>query len=226
MIWLFVLIILSYLSGSIPSGLIIGKKVKGIDIRKVGSGNIGTANAVRALGPLWGGTVFISDVLKGVIPVVLAIYLPRWFPGLFPGKTYFYAHAIVGLAAIIGHNYSAFLKLSGGKGIATSFGVFLVLDWRAALIGLLIWIVVVVITRFSSLGSLLGAISIPVVIALFRDPMEYIIFGVVAALLAIYKHRGNISRLIRGEERKITGRVGKNEKKQQNQKEDDARKEK
>lgn len=206
-VWVVTMVVLGYLMGSIPTGIIIGKKVKGIDLREVGSGNIGTANAIRALGVFWGMVVFLGDVLKGTLPTLAALYLhkfvsiPASFQVIFP--------LLVGFSAILGHNYSAFLKFSGGKGIATSFGVFLALDYRVALVGLLIWIISVAITKYSSLGSLLGALSLPFLLWAFKHPWEYVVFGFVSASLAFYKHRENIKRLLKGEERKITDKVGK-----------------
>jgi acyl phosphate:glycerol-3-phosphate acyltransferase len=207
MIWIVILAIIGYISGSIPTGVIIGKKVKGIDIREVGSGNIGTANAIRALGPKWGGIVFLCDVLKGTLPVLLAIALLKWWPGVVSDVFGIFIPMAAGFGAVLGHNNSVFLGFSGGKGIATSFGVFLVLDYRAALIAFLVWIVVVVITKISSLGSLMGALSAPVVMIFFRQPVHTIIFAFVITAIAFYKHRENIGRILKGEERRITEKV-------------------
>jgi len=204
--WIIILVLLGYISGSVPYGLIIGKKFKGIDIREIGSGNIGTANAIRAMGPLLGGIVFLCDSVKGSIPVLLASGINKWFPGAIPANLVNLTLALVGFAAIMGHNYPVFLGFKGGKGIATSFGVFVVLCWKAALLSLLVWAVVVAVSRYSSLGSLTGSLSLPILMIVFKSPVEFIIFGFIACAFAFYKHRANIGRLLRGEERKIMGK--------------------
>lgn len=224
MLWFFLMIAAGYLLGSIPFGLAIGKAVKGVDIRKVGSGNIGTANAVRALGPAWGALVFAGDVLKAVIPVMIAGHLPNLAPGSLSGNMALWLQAATGFAALMGHNYSVFLNFTGGKGIATSFGAMLVLDWRAALLGLVIWIIVILTTKISSLGSLLGAGSMPIFMVLLGNPLPYSVYAFIAAGFAFYKHRENIKRLLKGEERKITDKAKpkalQKEKNENNQKHD------
>lgn len=211
MIWIFILTIASYLIGSIPFGLIAGKYIKGIDIRTIGSGNIGTANAVRALGPFWGGMVFLGDCLKGSLPVVAVILISRFSPSSIPENLIFTTQVVAGLAAILGHNYSIFLGFTGGKGIATSFGVFVVLNWKVAVLSFLVWVICIILTKISSLGSLLGSLAVPILLIIFKSPLEYIVFGFVATIFAFYKHRENIGRLLRGEERKINQKDGKNE---------------
>jgi len=203
-LWIILLTAISYIAGSVPFGILIGKGVKGIDIREVGSGNIGTANAIRALGPFWGGLVFVCDVLKGALAVLAAVWLPRWFPGMIPVPVQPFLHVFCGLASIIGHNNSMFLKFKGGKGIATSFGVFVSLEWKAALLSLIVYVIIVAITRLSSLGSLLGCVALPVLMIVFKCPVIYIVFAFTASAIAFYKHRENIKRLAKGEERKIT----------------------
>ena len=220
MIWIFILAIVSYLIGSIPFGLIVGKYIKGIDIRTIGSGNIGTANAVRALGPFWGGMVFLGDCLKGALPVLAVLLISKMMPGAIPANLFLTAQVIGGLAAIIGHNYSVFLGFTGGKGIATSFGAFVVLNWKVALLSLLIWIICIVLTKISSLGSLLGSLAVPILLIVFKSPVEYIVFGFIACLFAFYKHRANIGRLLRGEERKISQKDEKTGEKDEEEKQE------
>jgi glycerol-3-phosphate acyltransferase PlsY len=111
-----------------------------------------------------------------------------------------------GLAAIAGHNWSVFLRFQGGKGIATSFGVLIGLSWQAAAVAAAIWIVTVAVTRFASLGSMLAVASVPITLWRLRQPEEYVYFGVIAALFAIYRHRANIQRLVSGTELHFTGR--------------------
>lgn len=220
MIWIFILAIVSYLLGSVPFGLIAGKYIKGIDIRTIGSGNIGTANAIRALGPFWGGMVFLGDCLKGSLPILAVLLISKLMPGAIPANLYLTAQVIGGLAAIIGHNYSIFLGFTGGKGIATSFGAFVVLNWKVALLSFLIWVICIVLTKLSSLGSLLGSLAVPILLIAFKSPMEYIVFGFIASFFAFYKHRANIGRLLRGEERKINQKDEKSSSRDEEEKQD------
>jgi acyl phosphate:glycerol-3-phosphate acyltransferase len=195
-------LVLAYFLGSIPFGIIFGKLFKGIDIRSHGSGNIGAANAFRALG-LWGGlTVLLGDMVKGLLPVICARYFAS-------GETLPYLQVLSGIIAIVGHNYSLFLGFKGGKGIATSFGVILALNWVIALLCLVVWGLMVVITKYSSLGSLAGSFMLPVLMALFREPLPYLVFGIIACLFAFHAHRGNIKRLLEGKEMKITEKTVK-----------------
>lgn len=192
-------IVLAYFIGALPTGLILVRVLRGEDIRKHGSGNIGAVNVLRVAGPAVAATVLLVDVLKGLVPVLLALRA-----GFAP-----WAVVAAGLAAIAGHNWSIFLGFRGGKGIATSFGVLVGLSLQAALVAAAIWIVAVAITRFSSLGSLLAVVSVPITLWRLRTPSEYVAFGVIAALLAIYRHRGNIQRLVAGTELRVTDRVAK-----------------
>jgi glycerol-3-phosphate acyltransferase PlsY len=193
------LIVLSYFIGALPTGLILVRVLRGEDIRKHGSGNIGTVNVLRVAGPAVAAIVLLVDVLKGLVPVLLALgaALAPW------------AVVSCGLAAIAGHNWSVFLGFRGGKGIATSFGVLAGLSVPAALVAAVVWIVTVAITRFASLGSLLAVVSVPITLRRLHSPPEYLAFGVIASLLAIYRHRANIQRLVAGTELRITDRVAK-----------------
>lgn len=189
-------IALSYLIGGVPTGLVLVRLLKGEDIRKHGSGNIGTVNVLRVAGPATAAAVLVVDILKGLVPVLLA------------GRVATAPWVIVacGLAAIAGHNWSVFLGFHGGKGIATSYGVLLGLSWPAAAVAAAVWIVVVAVTRYASLGSLLGVASVPLTLWRLRQPAEYVAFGVIAALFAIYRHRSNIQRLVSGTELRLTDR--------------------
>ncbi|MCL5774136.1 MAG: glycerol-3-phosphate 1-O-acyltransferase PlsY [Firmicutes bacterium] len=191
--------VISFVVGSIPFGVITGKLVKNIDIREVGSGNIGAANVWRALGPVPAIIVLILDALKGFACVKLAMMMHAGFYGA--------GEVISGLSAIMGHNYSVFLKFKGGKGIATSLGVVFGLNAWIALISLGIWVFILLLTRYSSLGSLTGAVAVPVQMYLFHEPPAYLIFAVLAAAFAFYKHKENIKRLIAGREIKINQKV-------------------
>ncbi len=189
-------IVLGYLIGAVPTGLLLVRLLRGEDIRQHGSGNIGTVNVYRVAGPGVASVVLAVDILKGLVPVVLASRL-----GGGPAVV-----VLSGLAAIAGHNWSVFLGFRGGKGIATSYGVLLGLWWPAAAVAAGLWVVVVALTRYASLGSLVGVASVPFTLWRSHQPWEYTAFGVVAALFAIYRHRGNIQRLVAGTELRITDR--------------------
>ncbi|HET7266467.1 MAG TPA: glycerol-3-phosphate 1-O-acyltransferase PlsY [bacterium] len=193
------LIVLGYFIGALPTGLVLVRVLRGEDIRKYGSGNIGTVNVLRVAGPAVAAAVLLVDVLKGLVPVLLALRA-----GVAP-----WAVVAAGLAAIAGHNWSPFLGFRGGKGIATSFGVLAALSLPAAFLAAVVWLVAVAITRFASLGSLLAVVSVPVALWRFRTPPEYVAFGLIASLFAIYRHRSNIQRLVAGTELRITDRVAK-----------------
>ncbi len=181
----------SYILGCIPFGLIVGKLWRGVDIRNYGSGNIGATNVLRALGPGPAAIVFTLDVLKGLAPVLVAQML-------FPSAA---GIAVAcGMISILGHSLSIFLRFRGGKGVATSLGVFIGLDWRVALIGFACWAVVVALTKYVSVGSILAAVAIPIAMFHFHPEMSYRIFALVAGVFVIVKHRSNMARLMHGKE--------------------------
>jgi len=179
--------------GAIQFALLIGRLWKGIDIRQYGSGNVGATNVLRVLGPVPGAIVLTADVAKGAIPVVLC-RLAGFSPALV---------VLGGLLAVLGHIFSAFSRFTGGKGVATSLGVLLGLSPAVALSGLGIWLAVVIATRYISLGSILAALSIPIWMWVYGQPLEYKEFGLAAAALVIIRHRSNIARLLSGTEHKF-----------------------
>lgn len=190
------MICVAYIMGSIPSGVLVGKKLKGIDIREHGSKNSGATNALRVLGLKLGILVLLLDILKGVIPLLLAEYAFK-IEGIYLG--------IIGMVAIIGHILSIFLKFRGGKGVATSLGVFLVLVPKVMVIIILVFAVIVGFTKYVSLGSIVGAFLFPILTYLIYgvEKIEVIVLGIVLALYIIYKHKANIKRLLEGTENKI-----------------------
>ncbi len=189
----------AYLLGAVPFGLLVVRAATGGDIRKEGSGNIGASNVYRVAGPAVGILVLALDLLKGLLPVIVSQRL-----GLDPATT-----IAAGLAAIAGHNWSVFLRGAGGKGIATSYGVLLALSPVAGLVAAAVWIAVILATRYASLASLLGVLSVPVAMRLRSEPAVHLAFGVAIVVFAFYRHRANIGRLLRGQELRITGRAGK-----------------
>lgn len=190
----------AYFLGSIPVGWIVARLFFKTDIRSKGSGNIGATNALRQFGTAVGLIVLLLDMSKGIIAVLLA-------------KSIYGSGAmmvvICGLLAILGHVFPIWLKFKGGKGVATAAGVFIALTPISLLIALLVFIVVVAITRYVSLGSIMGALSLLAVnvISIFRQPhKDYALLILVVLIVAmiIYKHKENITRLIRGNENKIS----------------------
>lgn len=194
MFWALFLVLVCFLLGSIPSGVIVARRLKKIDLRKVGSGNPGAMNAYRALGVKGGLTVLGLDALKGLLAVFLAYF------ALLPGFTLPVVKVVYGFAAIAGHNYSPWLKFKGGKGIATGFGVLLALTPKVAFLCLLLWIGLLALTHYSSVASLSASATAPVLMFVYHDPPVYIIFGVVSAVFAFYRHKENIDRLLKGRE--------------------------
>lgn len=186
-------IVISYLIGSIPNGLFVGKLVGGVDLRQFGSKNIGATNAFRVLGPWPALVVFITDAAKGIAGVYLGDQLIGSPIALLAG----------GIAAIAGHNWSIFLGFKGGRGVATGLGVIAMLSPKVTLVVFVIWAAIVYFTRYVSLGSIVAAALVPVSMWLFGEIREFLIFGVIAALFVIIRHRPNIERLLKGEELKI-----------------------
>lgn len=191
-------IILSYFSGAIPCGVWIGKKAKNIDIREYGSKNSGATNAYRILGAKYGILVLFLDALKGFIPLLLASSA-----GICGKKLIF-----LGLVAILAHTYSCFINFKGGKGVATSLGVFLFLVPKVVLILIVIFVIIVGTTRYISLGSVVCAGLLPVLVAIL--PMEnsdmripLFIVSFIIGIFVIYRHKGNIKKLRAGEENKF-----------------------
>lgn len=191
-------IILSYLAGSIPAGYVFGK-LKGIDIRDHGSGNIGFTNALRTMGTVPGVVVLLADVGKGVVAVLAISQLGAIQPNALTP----YIRELCGGFAMIGHVWTVFLKFRGGKGVATSLGIFTSLFWQAGLISLAVWMVIVAIARYVSLGSILLCISFCVACFIFGDVWGVRILALAVTVIVIYRHKGNIQRLIKGEERKF-----------------------
>jgi glycerol-3-phosphate acyltransferase PlsY len=201
MINLILPIILGYLIGSIPFGLLVGK-IKGVDIRKVGSGNIGATNIYRTLGTWPAISVFIMDLLKGTAAVYIAqALLPQSTPLL--SREYFIV--VSGVAAMVGHMFSIFLGFSGGKGAATSLGILLGIAPDLFVIAILYVIICIAVTRYVSVASISGVILLAALMFILNKPLAYGICTVIAAVLMIYKHAPNIKRLLSGTEPKIWG---------------------
>lgn len=181
-----------YLLGSINASIILSH-LKGTDIRKYGSGNAGATNTLRTFGKGAAVVVLLVDVLKGVAAVLIARYV---FPDA-PVCQY-----ICGFGAILGHNFPLYFGFKGGKGVLTSVAVLTALNWWVGLIALVVALVIMAITKYVSLGSMLGAITAPI-IAFFLKDIYFIVFTVCAAGLIVIRHKDNIVRLVNGNERKL-----------------------
>ncbi len=186
----------AYLIGSIPFGIILAKLFGGVDVRKAGSGNIGATNVARVAGPLPGILTLVLDGLKGVATV--------WLSARFTNDSALWM-TIAGLFALMGHCFPVWLRFRGGKGVATAAGMFLALCWPAALGAIGVFILVVLFSRFVSLGSVSAAAAMPLLIYLLwaphHAPPPIVTFGAfAAAMLVIYKHDANIQRLVEGRE--------------------------
>jgi glycerol-3-phosphate acyltransferase PlsY len=190
----------AYFLGSLPTGFLVAR-AKDIDIRKVGSGNIGATNAMRILGRPAGSFVLLVDALKGFAAVCLCAFLGRKFYATADLET---LCIVAGIGAVLGHNYTCWLKFKGGKGIATTAGVYLALAPWALLVALVVFILSVVLTKYVSVGSVTSAIALPATVWVMT-PHNVFLGSVTTALgaLAIYKHKSNIQRLMKGTENRI-----------------------
>jgi len=194
-------LIISYLLGSIPFGYLVVKAGEGDDIRDQGSGNIGAANVARNAGLVAGVLTLVLDAAKGYAAVLIA---ERWATGSNSTR-WMMASAI---AAVVGHMYPVWLGFKGGKGVATSLGVFIPICREAVLVAIILWILVVAFWRYSSLGSVVAAAALPVLVHLFYAPRHappgYVTQGtILISLLVLWKHRANIERLIAGDEPRL-----------------------
>jgi glycerol-3-phosphate acyltransferase PlsY len=187
------LVIFAYLLGSIPTGLLLSRALAGKDPRQQGSRNIGATNVMRTVGKALGVITLLGDVLKGLIPVVIALWLVKekfWVAG-------------TGLAAFLGHCFPIYLRFKGGKGVATALGIFLPLAPIAVVLDIFFFVGVAATSRIVSVGSILAAAAMPVLIWLLGYPLPSVILGICVAVLIIYRHKENIERLLAGRENRL-----------------------
>ena len=184
---------ISYILGSIPNGLILGKAIWGVDLRQHGSKNIGATNAWRTIGKAGGISIFALDFLKGAVSAYLGLHL---------GGSEL-AGVLCGILAIAGHSWSVFLAFKGGKGVATGLGVIAALMPEVTLIVFAVWFAIVYFTGYVSLGSIVGAALVPILTLFFGLHTEFLLLGLIAAVFIIYRHKSNIERLLKGTESKI-----------------------
>lgn len=189
-------LVLGYLIGALPFGIILTKLVIGIDIRTIGSGATGATNVTRALGVGYGFLNAVLDVSKGMVPVLIARYMglsPAWQAGS-------------AFCAVIGHNWPVYAGFRGGKGIATSFGALLVIEPRFAYI-IPIFVIIIAITRIKSIASITSALLLIPLAFLLKAPAETIVLTIAISLFAVIRHKANIQRLLAGKENKVSYRL-------------------
>lgn len=198
----FLLIAIAYFIGSLPTAVLISKAFFGIDIREYGSGNSGATNTFRILGPRWGTLVMIVDVIKGVAATSLYILLPYYLTSELDRTNFMVG---LGLAAVVGHIFPIWADFRGGKGVATLFGMILAIQPIVAVCCVGVFLLVLYLTRFVSLSSILASIAFAVFILVIFNEKEllYRAFAIGVALLVILTHQKNISRLLRGSESKV-----------------------
>ncbi|MFN0006692.1 MAG: glycerol-3-phosphate 1-O-acyltransferase PlsY [Planctomycetota bacterium] len=201
--WL--IIAIAYLLGAVPFGLLIAKRVSGIDLRQFGSGNIGTSNAVRAMGRRWGFVVFLLDFLKGFLPV-LACY------GLVADQELHLLQVLTGTAAVLGHCYPIYLAFRGGKGVATGCGAIVAINPFIFVSGGVVWLITRVTTRYAGLASIMMGITFPVATWVFdrytgRARPELLVGSTLLTILILVRHRSNMMRMLKGTEPRIGEKV-------------------
>lgn len=189
-------ILLCYIIGSLSNAYLVVKHFKGIDIRTVGSGNPGATNVQRVAGNKLAFLVFLLDVLKGVVAVLIGRVIGGEFFSLW-----------CGVSVIVGHNWPLFFGLKGGKGTATSLGVIWLTVPKIALIITVVGITSIIVTRYVSLASILAAPLFPTLIFISRRPFQYFIFGLILMSMTLYRHRSNIDRLMKGQESRLGDKV-------------------
>lgn len=187
-------LLVGYLIGSIPTGYLIVKKKKGIDIRTIGSGSTGATNVSRVLGKKWFFIVMVLDMLKGFLPVFAVSYL--W------GNEWNVVAMVVGL--VVGHSRTCFLKGKGGKSVAIGLGILFALNWMAGLIVFLVWALIVQVGKYVSVGSIAAFVMAPVLLWLCGAPMSYVWCGVFMGVYIVIRHRENIRRLLNHQENRFS----------------------
>lgn len=209
-----IVFIVAYLIGSVNFSILISKKMAGFDVREKGSGNAGTTNVLRTVGKKAAALTLCCDILKGVFAVLIARVLGHFVTDIN-------AAVLVELAAfgvVIGHTFPVFFGFKGGKGVATSLGIILIINWRIGLACLLFWIILVAITRMVSLGSISAAVLFAVLTIIIRENYitaeyhwSYIIFGILLACFVVFNHRANLKRILSGTENKLSFKKKKEE---------------
>lgn len=205
MIFYIIIAIIAYAIGSINFSVIISKKVAGFDVREKGSGNAGSTNMLRSVGKKAAVLTLICDILKGVISILLAVLLGNIVGGDIDKALLV---QIAGVLVVVGHTFPIFFNFKGGKGVATSLGVLLMINWQIGLICLVFALVLMALTKIVSLGSVSAAVLFPVLTLFINENFivpdgKYLIFSIILAVIVLYNHRSNIKRLLNGTENKL-----------------------
>ena len=208
-----IIAIIAYLVGSINFSIIISKRMAGFDVREKGSGNAGTTNMLRSVGVKAAAITLLCDILKGVVVILIAILIGNIVDGLDDALLV----QLAGIFVIIGHTFPIFFGFKGGKGIATSLGVLLMINWQIGLIYLVFALILMVITRIVSVGSIAAAILFPVLVIFIGqnyivpvNNWSYLIFSIIVAVLVLFNHRENLKRIFTGKENKISFKKSSN----------------
>mgnify|MGYP003371840645 CR=1 FL=1 len=201
-----VVAIIAYLIGSINFSVIFSKKMAGFDIREKGSGNAGTTNMLRSVGKKAAAITLICDILKGVVAILIAMFI-SW---AFKVENASLLVQIAGIAVVLGHTFPIFFGFKGGKGVATALGILLMSNWQIGLICLVFGVVLIALTRMVSLGSCAAAVLFPVLTLFINEHYivsqgsSYLIFSIILAVIVLFNHRSNIKRILSGKENKIS----------------------
>ena len=205
-----IIAIIAYLVGSINFSVIISKRMAGFDVREKGSGNAGTTNMLRSIGVKAAVITLLCDILKGVVVILIAILIGNIVDGLDDALLV----QLAGIFVIIGHTFPIFFGFKGGKGIATSLGVLLMINWQIGLICLAIAIIIMAITKMVSLGSCMAAIAFPLLTYfaanifenayIVKEGSSYFVYSIILAVIVLFNHRSNIKRIITGKENKLS----------------------
>ena len=208
-----IIAIIAYLVGSINFSIIISKRIAGFDVREKGSGNAGTTNMLRSVGVKAAAITLLCDILKGVVVILIAILIGNIVDGLDDALLV----QLAGIFVIIGHTFPIFFGFKGGKGIATSLGVLLMINWQIGLICLVFALILMVITRMVSVGSIAAAILFPVLVIFIGqnyivpvNNWSYLIFSIIVAVLVLFNHRENLKKIFTGKENKISFKKSSN----------------
>ena len=206
MVYNIIIAIIAYLIGSINFSVIISKKMAGFDVREKGSGNAGTTNMLRSVGKKGAAITLICDILKGVVAILIAMFI-GW---AFKVENQSLLVQIAGIAVVIGHTFPIFFGFKGGKGVATSLGILIMTNWQIGLICLVFGIVLIALTRMVSLGSCTAAVLFPVLTLFISENYivsqgsGYFLYSVILAIIVLFNHRSNIKRILSGTENKIS----------------------
>lgn len=205
-----IVLIMAYLIGSINFSIILSKKMAGFDVREKGSGNAGTTNMLRTVGKKAALITLLCDILKGIVPVLLAVLIGNIANNFGAEIRVDYLAQIAGIATVIGHTFPIYFGFKGGKGVATSLGVVLMTNWKIGLICLVFALVLMALTRMVSMGSVGAAVLFPVLTLFIHtnytisEGSSYLIYSIILALIVAFNHRSNIQRILSGTENKLS----------------------